>query len=72
MERNGESASKNHYVRRLARITEKKNGGIPPFYGCLQQNCQKIKTVISIFSFYLVKSVRTVRTAKMAHMRIGL
>jgi len=31
MERNGESASKNHYVRRLARITEKKNGGIPPF-----------------------------------------
>ena len=33
MERNGESASKNHYVRRLARITEKKNGGIPPFKG---------------------------------------
>ena len=49
MERNGESASKNHYVRRRARIAENKNGGIPPFYGCLQQNCQKIKTVISIF-----------------------
>lgn len=42
------------------------------FMGVYNKTAEKIKTVISIFSFYLVKSVRTVRTAKMAHMRIGL
>ena len=54
MERNGESASKNHYVRRLARITEKKNGGIPHFKGFYNKNCQKIKTVLSIFFRFIL------------------
>ena len=68
MERNGESASKNHYVRRLARITEKKNGGIPPFLnGFYNKTAKKSRLFFRFFSFYLVKSVRTVRMAKVAH-----
>lgn len=67
MERNGESASKNHYVRRLARITEKKNGGIPPFKGFYNKTAKKSRLFFRFFSFYLVKSVRTVCMAKVAH-----
>jgi len=67
MERNGESASKNHYVRRLARITEKKNGEFRHFKGFYNKTAKKSRLFFRFFSFYLVKSVRTVRMAKVAH-----